>query len=67
MASDLAVDAAGLSPRVRGSLLEDMADQAGAGSIPASAGEPLDNTPKQPDAAVYPRGCGGAGAVLCIE
>ena len=49
----------GLSPRVRGNLVESLGDSDGARSIPACAGEPppgLFRTTRKP---VYPRVCGG--------
>ena len=49
----------GLSPRVRGNLLQKSTLLMGKGSIPACAGEPLapDSCTSKP--AVYPRVCGG--------
>ncbi len=49
----------GLSPRVRGNLLEESAGRANRGSIPACAGEPLEQVAANGSEAVYPRVCGG--------
>ena len=51
---------AGLSPRVRGSLLHLVHFGAQGGSIPAGAGEPRLGFPVAGVRRVYPRGCGGA-------
>ena len=50
----------GLSPRVRGSRSDRVAERSTAGSIPAGAGEPLELRAGGWDEPVYPRGCGGA-------
>ena len=50
----------GLSPRVRGSLIDDHLGGDRRGSIPACAGEPAGNRNKAKPARVYPRVCGGA-------
>ena len=49
----------GLSPRVRGSLSPALVGDAGGGSIPACAGEPLGYARRLVDHRVYPRVCGG--------
>ena len=49
----------GLSPRVRGNLLEVGGQFDGAGSIPACAGEPTNPRSDKPCRGVYPRVCGG--------
>ena len=49
----------GLSPRVRGNLHLEAAQEAPGGSIPACAGEPNPVWPRLPSRAVYPRVCGG--------
>ena len=60
----------GLSPRVRGNRRFDSANDGVLGSIPACAGEPVNNVALFRDAGVYPRVCGGtnkrmAGHALC--
>ena len=50
---------AGLSPRVRGNLLQRVARARELGSIPASAGEPVLSSRSPPRPKVYPRECGG--------
>ncbi len=50
---------AGLSPRVRGNQLDLLHRAAGAGSIPACAGEPLPAWAWAGATGVYPRVCGG--------
>ena len=52
-------DESGLSPRVRGNLREGHRRIAGAGSIPASAGEPGWRLLSRRRTRVYPRECGG--------
>ena len=49
----------GLSPRVRGNLIEVEAVRYARGSIPACAGEPSLRTVIAPASRVYPRVCGG--------
>ena len=49
----------GLSPRVRGNLLEENKPENPNGSIPACAGEPLSAIPARRNEGVYPRVCGG--------
>ena len=49
----------GLSPRVRGNRPGFRIDGVCAGSIPACAGEPLNDSIRSPSAKVYPRVCGG--------
>ena len=49
----------GLSPRVRGNRRPGRLSSPGAGSIPAGAGEPVDDECDGEVAGVYPRGCGG--------
>ena len=49
----------GLSPRVRGNPRPGSPNARGAGSIPASAGEPLRDGGAAPAWQVYPRECGG--------
>ena len=53
---------AGLSPRVRGSLMGTTQRLSQCGSIPAGAGEPHCADWQSEDGWVYPRGCGGAAA-----
>ena len=53
------LNAAGLSPRVRGNHLQDVARSAAEGSIPACAGEPRSAGPPRTPGRVYPRVCGG--------
>ena len=55
-----ALQAQGLSPRVRGSPVRGRHDQMGGGSIPAGAGEPVGIGTLLSILRVYPRGCGGA-------
>ena len=50
----------GLSPRVRGSLEDDLEPVFLEGSIPAGAGEPIQWVEAKHKTWVYPRGCGGA-------
>jgi len=54
----------GLSPRVRGSLLNLAFGRVRYGSIPARAGEPWIEAHGQACARVYPRACGGAALVF---
>ena len=49
----------GLSPRVRGNQLRAYPQRAGAGSIPACAGEPITAATEAASVRVYPRVCGG--------
>ena len=49
----------GLSPRVRGNRPHPLLVFAGAGSIPACAGEPYDDDHHRHQSQVYPRVCGG--------
>ena len=49
----------GLSPRVRGNLIEDLVEGSRAGSIPACAGEPVASSTERTPSGVYPRVCGG--------
>ena len=53
----------GLSPRVRGSLLNSRGELGHVGSIPAGAGEPSCGSRSRGRPAVYPRGCGGAALI----
>ena len=55
----LSVDGDGLSPRVRGNLIDAARGQGPARSIPACAGEPILAPPSSNIAKVYPRVCGG--------
>ena len=48
----------GLSPRVRGNLRVDVADEPAEGSIPARAGKPHPRCPAPRQHGVYPRACG---------
>ncbi len=50
----------GLSPRTRGSLIDDVAVFTGSGPIPADAGEPRRARCRRPPDRAYPRGRGGA-------
>ena len=50
---------AGLSPRVRGNRLEEPATDTPVRSIPACAGEPMNDTTELLFKSVYPRVCGG--------
>ena len=52
---------AGLSPRVRGNLLQESGAATKARSIPACAGEPWPSLPSRIPRRVYPRVCGGTG------
>ena len=49
----------GLSPRLRGNLLNNVEDMTLRGSIPAPAGEPFPDGVAGPRPGVYPRACGG--------
>ena len=49
----------GLSPRMRGNLVESVAAARDVGSIPAHAGEPTTTTGMRTNVRVYPRACGG--------
>ena len=49
----------GLSPRMRGNLVESGSDRPDAGSIPAYAGEPRMQSAPRRQHGVYPRVCGG--------
>ena len=51
----------GLSPRVRGNLLQDAVEAGHFRSIPACAGEPLKGLTAAAEFEVYPRVCGGTG------
>ena len=57
----------GLSPRVRGNPIRPRSRSAGAGSIPACAGEPSRHAPKATASAVYPRVCGGTAKKAGIQ
>ena len=59
--------AAGLSPRVRGSLVCRTNAMVRDGSIPAGAGEPQCCPMKSTAYGVYPRGCGGAQQGICVD
>ena len=60
------VDADGLSPRVRGNLTCHLNCLTTLGSIPAYAGEPVEQSASIWSNTVYPRVCGGTeGMVLC--
>ena len=54
-----AVNAAGLSPRVRGNRILEGVPYGTEGSIPAGAGEPWPRRQPSDPHRVYPRGCGG--------
>ena len=56
-----AVNARGLSPRVRGNQTSELTSSLAAGSIPASAGEPAPSSADGLSSGVYPRECGGTG------
>ena len=56
------VNAAGLSPRVRGNLCKKLRDLWPEGSIPAGAGEPDCRIHIYLAVWVYPRGCGGTNS-----
>ena len=58
-AIDCCEDVLGLSPRVRGNHSGVADSVAGAGSIPACAGEPPDGDFQEAVVEVYPRVCGG--------
>ena len=58
------IGSVGSSPRVRGSRHPAGRKPAGAGFIPARAGEPGDALPRPRRATVHPRACGGAGDAL---
>ena len=53
------IAALGLSPRVRGNPLPEVAMTSGMGSIPACAGEPRTAASSGAGRRVYPRVCGG--------
>ncbi len=53
----------GLSPRLRGNLLDPDPDRIGGGSIPAPAGEPAQCGRPAGHDPVYPRACGGTDSV----
>ena len=53
----------GLSPRVRGNLVAECGKGVEQGSIPARAGEPTDALFNDLAKEVYPRACGGTGAM----
>ena len=55
-------DGLGLSPRVRGNLIDGCANASVTGSIPACAGEPAVSILRQLFIGVYPRVCGGTMA-----
>ena len=57
----------GLSPRVRGNPAIRPADHAGAGSIPACAGEPPGTGSDSDPIRVYPRVCGGTSVGSAAE
>ena len=61
IASLMAPERYGLSPRVRGNLGQPAGWRVGQRSIPACAGEPLRWTGATAPARVYPRVCGGTG------
>ena len=54
----------GLSPRVRGNRGRACASNGNPGSIPACAGEPTEHLIYNAATTVYPRVCGGTGALL---
>ena len=54
----------GLSPRVRGKLLDILLERRIPRSIPACAGEADKREPGNPALQVYPRVCGGSGGAL---
>ena len=54
-----AASSTGLSPRVRGNQGPTKGAAVRAGSIPARAGEPANDSPASSAAKVYPRACGG--------
>ena len=54
----------GLSPRVRGNLINKLACDLAIGSIPARAGEPRFPRRKRRCGWVYPRACGGTTSTL---
>ena len=56
----------GLSPRVRGNHRGGVQHLADLGSIPARAGEPLDEDDDLNDVRVYPRACGGTDGCLVL-
>ena len=60
-AGSISSPAVGLSPRVRGNPTGALGWGAGAGSIPACAGEPRRVAARLPKMRVYPRVCGGTG------
>ena len=57
----------GLSPRVRGNLFGELHKQAGRGSIPACAGEPVPEHSSDTNIWVYPRVCGGTSCEPLYE
>ena len=56
--SAIAAHSAGLSPRVRGNLMNFVADLIAEGPIPACAGQPRSANPFQTKTGAYPRVCG---------
>ena len=57
----------GLSPRVRGNLLNDCGEPDRSRSIPACAGEPNMNPCGTSSARVYPRVCGGTSSTIAVN
>ena len=57
------LDYLGLSPRVRGNLLDILPRRCNHGSIPASAGEPAKRILENGNLGVYPRECGGTSLI----
>ncbi len=57
----------GLSPRVRGNLRRQVADDPLSRSIPACAGEPISVFRHRNEKPVYPRVCGGTAPLLTIS
>ena len=55
----------GLSPRVRGNLINKVTKTASSWSIPACAGEPARPPARRTACRVYPRVCGGTPAFAC--
>ena len=64
--SAIALGVVGLSPRMRGNQLLPGQQAGRQGSIPAHAGEPQRHPRPCHDDRVYPRACGGTGAVFVI-
>ena len=63
MTAQTSTRGAGLSPRVRGNLVQEVGGEVAERSIPACAGEPPTIYPTQSQSQVYPRVCGGTVSI----